>query len=720
VIIVGGGVAGLTAAHELIERDFDVDVYERRERLGGKAASTRVHPAPPPEGAPRGVQVPREGTPRPGEHGFRFFPAWYRHLPDTLGQIPRRGHREHHRDENVAEHLVPTERNLLAQYNRERLHIILHAPRSSSEAQSALSFARHLATFGLTMSDVVAFFTLLAEFLRTPLDKREQEYDTKSWWSLVQAKERSEAFRTITVATTRALLAAKAEKASAFTIATMAIRTLFDSPNRPDRVLDGPTNEVWIDPWVRYLEGRGVKFHLNHELDEVLFRGDRPKIRGLSFVKSDESLAFRLLREAQTSTHSEKARAVLVAFHETVAAALQRMHESGGSNWAAEVYGVPDYDAALRRNREELARCEGLGLVGLQGVATARLRKLNLSHVTVGTDEDLYIFALPVEQMAYYVDRSTTMKSYDRSLEKLIALSAEVDWMAGIQFYLKSPLKIERGHIVCADSEWALTAIEQTQFWRDVALPARVDSVLSVDVSAWDQPGRFNRKEAFLCTPEEIAEEVWAQLKESLNRSGEQNVLRDSALVTGTVKGSFHLDDDIIERYDRKKQAAYVAGQVRALGRIAALAVPQIEAAPAFGTPFISGERLAMNVEPLLVNRPNSLKLRPDVRTKIENMYLAADYVKTSTNLVSMEGANEAARLAVNAILETVGSRFKPCQTWNFEDRDVLARLASLVSFADQIPGARTSIEAAMGAASSLGALARRATNNAKQLWNKS
>ena len=42
VVIIGGGVAGLTAAHELIERDYEVQVFERRAAVGGKAASGRV------------------------------------------------------------------------------------------------------------------------------------------------------------------------------------------------------------------------------------------------------------------------------------------------------------------------------------------------------------------------------------------------------------------------------------------------------------------------------------------------------------------------------------------------------------------------------------------------------------------------------------------------------------------------------------------------------
>src|SRR5205809_3280850 len=79
VAVLGGGVAGLTAAHELAERGFDVTVYERKA-LGGKARS-----------------IPVAGTARdgrrdlPGEHGFRFFPGFYHHVPDTMRRIPFAG-----------------------------------------------------------------------------------------------------------------------------------------------------------------------------------------------------------------------------------------------------------------------------------------------------------------------------------------------------------------------------------------------------------------------------------------------------------------------------------------------------------------------------------------------------------------------------------------------------------------------------------------------------
>ena len=42
VIVIGGGVAGMSAAHELIERGYTVRVFERQALPGGKARSVSV------------------------------------------------------------------------------------------------------------------------------------------------------------------------------------------------------------------------------------------------------------------------------------------------------------------------------------------------------------------------------------------------------------------------------------------------------------------------------------------------------------------------------------------------------------------------------------------------------------------------------------------------------------------------------------------------------
>ena len=41
-----------------------------------------------------------------------------------------------------------------------------------------------------------------------------------------------------------------------------------------DRVLDGPTNLVWIDPWLAYLEFRGVRYIKGAQIEEFSARTD--------------------------------------------------------------------------------------------------------------------------------------------------------------------------------------------------------------------------------------------------------------------------------------------------------------------------------------------------------------------------------------------------------------------------------------------------------------
>jgi uncharacterized protein with NAD-binding domain and iron-sulfur cluster len=77
VIVLGGGIGGLSAAHELIERGFAVDVYESLSIAGGKARSIPL--------AGTGTDGRRD---LPGEHGFRFFPRFYRHVIGARRRIP--------------------------------------------------------------------------------------------------------------------------------------------------------------------------------------------------------------------------------------------------------------------------------------------------------------------------------------------------------------------------------------------------------------------------------------------------------------------------------------------------------------------------------------------------------------------------------------------------------------------------------------------------------
>jgi uncharacterized protein with NAD-binding domain and iron-sulfur cluster len=266
----------------------------------------------------------------------------------------------------------------------------------------------------------------------------------------------------------------------------------------------------------------------------------------------------------------------------------------------------------------------GVAVAGLD-VEAGRISGVRLTGDPVPKVADFYVLAVPVDRAIAMI--TPQMGALDPALEKLRVSKADdlVSWMVGAQFFLKEDVQLVRGHTFYPDSPWALTSISQAQFWtddgafRDRYGDGTVGGILSVDISNWDAPGLDVRKPAKQCTPEEVRRETWAQLTAALNgREPGDVVLRDELL------HSFHLDLDL----------DYTGG-----------------------TPPTNHSRL-------LVHPPGSWAIRPEASTRIPNLVLAGDYVRTHTDIASMEGACEAARRAVNAILQRADSRATPVAIW--------------------------------------------------------
>src|SRR5919112_1655564 len=273
------------------------------------------------------------------------------------------------------------------------------------------------------------------------------------------------------------------------------------------------------------------------------------------------------------------------------------------------------------RGREMSAR--GVELRLSEPVEALHLAGGRLSGATVAgrtVQADHYVAALPVEVMRQLA--SPALRAAEPRLAGLDRLVTR--WMNGVLFYLDRDVPLVQGHAIYIDSEWSLTSISQKQFWPEVDLAGRGDGrvrgVLSIDVSEWQRPGRRTGKVAPLCSTEEIFEEVWGQLQDHL----------DGALDGVTVVDRF-LD-------------------------------------PAIVFPNPTG---AANLEPLLVNTAGSWADRPDAVTRIPNLFLASDYVRTHTDLATMEAANEAARRAVNGILAARGSSTRRCDVWKLQEPEL-------------------------------------------------
>jgi uncharacterized protein with NAD-binding domain and iron-sulfur cluster len=466
----------------------------------------------------------------PGEHGFRFFPGFYRHIPDTMKRIPYNG-------KTVFHNLADTTQTQLARAGKTELFLPAHFPATPRDLFESFQFF-YTEDLGLSPEDLRYYVERLLVLLTSCTERRFAEYEHIDWWTFVDAKNRSEAFQKYCAdGITRTCVACRADKMSTRTGGYILLQLLFSMATpgaQVDRVLNGPTNDVWINPWLAHLRQLGVDYHLGAEVKEI--------------------------------------------------------------------------------------HCDGERVTGVTVVEDGRPQRV---------EADYYIAALPVEVMSGLANDA--LKKADARLGRLSQL--QTAWMSGIQFYLARDVPLVHGHTLYIDSPWALTSISQHQFWPDFPMErwgdGQVGGVLSVDISDWETPGLGGKRGIDCRTREEIQQEVWNQLKAHLNDQGEA-VLRDDNLV------GWFLDPSIV--------------------------LPNPKDVPA-------------NLEPLLINHAGSWEYRPEAQTQIPNLFLAGDYVRTSTDLATMEGANESARRAVNALLDATRSTARRCKVWPLREPLALAPL---------------------------------------------
>ena len=268
VAVLGGGMAGLATAHELAERGFEVTVFEPKA-LGGKARSIPV----PGTGAGGRADLT-------GEHGFRFFPGFYHHVPDSMRRTPFGSNAN-----GVWDNLVAASGGKFLR-GGDRLDAFIFGIGPDPEALLSLDGIRRYLKENLKGQDVppdelAYFIERLLVFLTSSDARRFGQWENVSWWDFVGASTRSPDYQHVLAAgLTRNLVAAKETVASTRTIGHMGEAFVYNMMGQGndgalDRVLDLPTNEAWIDPWVSALRGLGVRFVDGYGLASYEMSGGR-------------------------------------------------------------------------------------------------------------------------------------------------------------------------------------------------------------------------------------------------------------------------------------------------------------------------------------------------------------------------------------------------------------------------------------------------------------
>jgi uncharacterized protein with NAD-binding domain and iron-sulfur cluster len=262
VAVFGGGVAGLTAVHELVERGFDVTIYERRA-WGGRARSTEVD----------GSAGPGR-RPLPGEHGFRITAGYYQNLPDTMRRIPFGSN-----PNGVLDNLVALSEMRFAREGRRDLVLPLNAPEPGPQTPQKMldMLAGALTVREVSSRDVARFVRRMVVFLSSCDARRDGQWEPMSWAEFIGLDEFSDACRRILGVASEVFAPESAEQTSArhaawkFELASHCWPGHGASgPAR--RVLDLPTNDAWIDPWVEFLAREGAEPRLGCELVDLRLR----------------------------------------------------------------------------------------------------------------------------------------------------------------------------------------------------------------------------------------------------------------------------------------------------------------------------------------------------------------------------------------------------------------------------------------------------------------
>lgn len=337
MLIFGGGVGGLSVGQEMLERGLSVTVLEKCH-WGGKV---------------RGIPVPNSGTggrhDLPGQHGFHFFPCFYKNLPDTMARIPVGDGR------TVFEHLVWGDYELLARAVEGSAKIparFRFTPRWLFDALCAAYAMQE----GIPLGQLFFFAVRALSFASTCRERRVTELDEVTWWDFVAARDASPAYqRLVAWLAASDLIAVEPQVASTRTLGDAMIQMLqsgFTPGMTIDRVLDGPEQETWVLPWAAYLKSLGGELIMPASLVALEFDGRR--ITGATV-------------EIDGQARRMEADAYVVALPVDVAAKVL----------------TPD----IRRGAPSLARLEELRTGWMNGVQFFLRRELDVVRGHVGYDD---------------------------------------------------------------------------------------------------------------------------------------------------------------------------------------------------------------------------------------------------------------------------------------------------------------------------------------------
>jgi len=533
----------------------------------------------------------------PGEHGFRFFPSYYRHVFDTMQRIPLLSAAGDTTGRTVYNNIVPSTFQGLSAGGANPF---LFPRMQTNSAIAALDEAKNLEALGYSPADLQQFVGRILQFLTSCTLRRQQEYEEVSWWDFLMGKSRADrvpacrytqAFAEDAKDSGRVLAAFDAIWGDARTCGDTFIQLLLNNVSdlpKTDGTLCGPTTEAWLAPWRRYLETLGVQF----EQAELL-----------GFEKA--ASGGLIVRERRFDHHTNE-------------------WEARERRLGPKDKGYPQYFIVALDAPAAAKVTDALEPIG----ALANLR--NFVHIVPGNPDD------PSLELRTELERDPYTTPGERPWDRFQTLS-------GVQYFFTADFCLSEGYMYYEDTDWSLSSVNSQHLWR--RRPRyNTDgyiSLMSVDIGSFLVPSRQLERSAWNSSRSEIARETWRQIQASLVGFAPLTGDRRYDLPQPTY---YHLDENLRFAKGRiiRNDTPYLI-PVRGDWQFRPAADPWDPTPRVTDTPPVHKQ-----------------STHDDVWQAAHGGYLvhwdclvfAGVYMKTFTRMTTMEAANESARHAVNAVLD--------------------------------------------------------------------
>jgi isorenieratene synthase len=251
VAVVGGGIAGISAASLLAERGFEVHLFEKENFLGGKVGSWTFE---------------SNGETLRTEHGFHAFFRQYYNLLDFLEKI------------GSNKHLIPIDDYVLLYENNQK------------QGFKDLETTPGLNVWALRKHGVFGWLTMISPFsmpflslLTFNFDKTYKKYDGESFAHYAKKTFMPKKMQLVFNSFARAFFAEPEDMSMAELIKGFHFYFLSNDKGLVYDVLDQDFQFAFIDYCIAFLEKHQAQIHLNTPVTQLAKEGAGFQVNGNNF-----------------------------------------------------------------------------------------------------------------------------------------------------------------------------------------------------------------------------------------------------------------------------------------------------------------------------------------------------------------------------------------------------------------------------------------------------